>query len=361
MADKISVCGGCMLGMAVGDAMGYTVDARSWQEIQEDYGPNGLLGYDLANGCAEVSSYTQIGAYGANGLLLGVTRGRPELYTRYLQLAMKEWARRQDLPRDPEKYACWVSHVPSLRRRHCRDSWMLDALRNQNPGTMESPINRSANPGAMPVAAMVGLAYDPARMAESQVTQLGAAAVATTHGAPEAFLSGAVLANVLAGIVKNPQWELTTVFDNAIDAMQTQFTMKYSQADQVADRLRKAMHMSQEQPQQVMEAFVCDRADQCLGAAMYACLASAGDFDTAMIVAVNHSGKSAAVGAMVGAILGAKLGLEALPEFYLESLEVVGVLTELSKDVAQGNLTMGLFDDDWDYKYTQGLPVRQYP
>ena len=93
----------------------------------------------------------------------------------------------------------------------------------------------------------------------------------------------------------------------------------------------------------------------------YAALIYEHDFDNAMIVAVNHSGKSAAVGAMVGAILGAKLGLEALPEFYLESLEVVGVLTELSKDVAQGNLTMGLFDDDWDYKYTQGLPVRQYP
>ena len=35
---------GCLLGMAVGDAMGYTVDNRSWQEIQEDYGPNGLPG-----------------------------------------------------------------------------------------------------------------------------------------------------------------------------------------------------------------------------------------------------------------------------------------------------------------------------
>ena len=47
---------GCLLGMAVGDAMGYTVDARSWQEIQEDYGPNGLLGYDLVNGYADVTS-----------------------------------------------------------------------------------------------------------------------------------------------------------------------------------------------------------------------------------------------------------------------------------------------------------------
>ena len=56
MGNRLSSCRGCLLGLAVGDAMGYTVDAKNWQEIREDYGPNGLLGYDLANGSAEVSS-----------------------------------------------------------------------------------------------------------------------------------------------------------------------------------------------------------------------------------------------------------------------------------------------------------------
>ena len=55
MASRQSAYRGCMLGMAVGDAMGYTVDNRSWQEIREDYGPNGLLGYDLVNGYADVT------------------------------------------------------------------------------------------------------------------------------------------------------------------------------------------------------------------------------------------------------------------------------------------------------------------
>ena len=27
---------GCLLGLAVGDAMGHTVDEKSWQDIQED-------------------------------------------------------------------------------------------------------------------------------------------------------------------------------------------------------------------------------------------------------------------------------------------------------------------------------------
>ena len=67
---------GGLLGLAVGDAMGYTVDSRSLAEIREDYGPNGLLGYDLVNGYAEISSYTQIAAFACNGLLLGITRGQ---------------------------------------------------------------------------------------------------------------------------------------------------------------------------------------------------------------------------------------------------------------------------------------------
>ena len=63
MAQKLSACGGCLLGMAAGDALGYTIDDKSWQEIQEDYGPYGLMGYDLCNGYAEVSSHTQIAAF----------------------------------------------------------------------------------------------------------------------------------------------------------------------------------------------------------------------------------------------------------------------------------------------------------
>ena len=76
MAVSQSSYRGCLLGLAVGDAMGYTVDNRSWQEIQEDYGPNGLLGYDLVNGYADVTSYTQLAAFTCNGLLFGLTRDR---------------------------------------------------------------------------------------------------------------------------------------------------------------------------------------------------------------------------------------------------------------------------------------------
>ena len=55
MGEKQNIFRGCLLGLAVGDAMGYPVDKKTWEEICDEYGPNGLLGYDLRNGSAEVS------------------------------------------------------------------------------------------------------------------------------------------------------------------------------------------------------------------------------------------------------------------------------------------------------------------
>lgn len=46
---KREIIRGALLGMAVGDAMGYSVDSRNLEEICRDYGPNGILGYDLVN------------------------------------------------------------------------------------------------------------------------------------------------------------------------------------------------------------------------------------------------------------------------------------------------------------------------
>ena len=82
MGDHLSAIQGCMLGMAVGDAMGAGVDDKTLGGIQADYGPDGLLGYDLANGFAEISSYTQVAAFAMNGVLVGMTRGQ-EILRRY--------------------------------------------------------------------------------------------------------------------------------------------------------------------------------------------------------------------------------------------------------------------------------------
>ncbi len=360
MADKQSAYKGCLLGLAVGDAMGFPVDDKLWEDICAEYGPNGLLGYDLRNGSAEVTSYTQIAAYVANALLVALTRGRPGAYVQYITMALKEWAKRQHFPRDPDNSPFWVSKLPQLRKRACKDARMLDALRAETLGETEHAINNAVSAGSLPAAVAVALFFNPKRMEPSEVGSLAADALALTHGNPETFLSGVVLAYALAGILQQPECPLEEQFLQAVSAMQSQFGFRFPQADLVEQRIARAMELAKAQQftaRDGMERLECYTASSCLAGAVYACLTYPDDFDNAMILAVNHSGSSSAVGAITGAFLGAKMGSDALPDFYLESLQTLPALNQLAEDLAIGSMTTGLFNDDWDHRYVQGLPT----
>lgn len=359
MANTYGPHRGCLLGLAVGDALGYTVDSKSWEEIQEAYGPNGLLGYDLqAQDYAPVTSYTQIAAFLCNGLLLCLSRGKSD-FLPYCKVALREWTRSQHFYRDPETSHCWLAKLPQFRRRHCRDARMLDNLRLESFGSVDRPKNSNRGPGAITAGIAVGMFYHPRRITAEAVGKLAADLIALTHGNPEAFLSGAVLAYVITGILHDPHHLLEDQFLQAIDAMHYQFHTRFSQSETLARQLKDAIFLAKSgtvSSQEGMEQLFCADASSCLAGAMFACLQSPDDFDNAIITAVNHSGMSAAVGAITGAILGAKLGEEALPDFYLESLECTDALKVLAEDMACGTPTLGLFDDSWDHKYVQGLP-----
>ena len=356
---------GCLLGMAVGDAMGYTVDDRSLEQIRQDYGPEGLLGYDLVNGYADVSSYTQLAAFAGNGLLLGLTRGQMQgimaPYVRYIALAEREWSQTQRYSGNPERSVCWVSRDRELRGRRCMDTRMLDTLSRGRPGSMEEPVNRFVTPGAMTVAIPVGMFFNPLRTDREEIDRLGAEAVALTHGAPQAFLSGGVLAHIISRLIWDGPRSLKELVKESIEALQDGFGREYHrQANEVRDGLNMALRLAASHNvscSDAMEHLKCTTVPEILAGAVYAALCYENNFDEAMFTAVNHSGCSAAVGAVTGAILGAKLGEEAIPDFYLEPLETVELLRELADDMLQGcpmELGRGLFDDDWDRKYIHG-------
>lgn len=362
MDSKIASGCGCLLGMAAGDAMGNTVDKKTWDEICVDYGPNGLLGYDLANDAADITSYTQIAAFMANALLLGTIRGKPERYSQFLALGIREWAKSQQF-RGPvtERTYCWLAQLPNMRRRHCMDTRMLDALSRDQLGTPEKPMFRSTTPASLTAAVAVGLCQETARLTEAQVARLGAEAVAFTHGEPEAFLSGAFLALVIGRLLQNPEQKMIPLYEQLCDRLEELFLNQWpQQVTNVTDMIHKAIALSKDPdltPLAVMTMLGCVEAHECLAGAVYASIIHFANFDEAMIAAVNHSGRSSAVASITGAILGARLGVEALPEFYVESLEPTAVLTELAADLFTARQVTNIFDDSWDLKYVQGLPA----
>ncbi len=364
MAKSQAAYRGCLLGLAVGDAMGYTVDSRTLAQIREDYGPNGLLGYDLVNGFAEITSYTQMAAFTCDGLLVGMTRGqmqgRMAPFVRYVELAQREWATGQRLWGRPQQTMCWLLQHKELCRRHCMDTWMLDTLAKPNLGTLEEPINSFTSPAALTAAVGVGLFFEAENMEQGEIDRLGAEAVALTHGHSHAFLPGAMLAHLISGCLHHRTLSLPQLITQAMEALRTGIGRGYGQTEELCALVRQAMELAKDTtlaPVDVMEKLGCETGSQVLAGALYACLLGGEDFDGAMITAVNHSGRSAAVGAITGAILGARLGAKALPEFYLECLEPAMLLVELADDLYYGcPMVRGnrLFDGDWTRKYLHG-------
>ncbi len=358
---------GCILGLAIGDAMGYTVDSRSWEDIRSDYGPGGLRGYDLVNGYADVSSHTQLAAYTGCGLLAGLTRGqmygRMAPFIRYIAQAQKEWSAIQHTRREPARALCWISGLESLRRRRCLDTRLLDLLARDRLGTVHEPLNASDSPSCLAAAAVVGAFFAPGRMEPHEVGRLGAEAVALTQGDPHTFLAGAVAAYAVAGILQDRDTSLRDHFLQATDTVAAQFGREFPQAGELKKLLHKAVTFVSNTvlpPREALHHLRCQTGAECLAGAMYVALFCEKSFDDAMILAVNHSGRSAAVGALAGAFLGAKLGEGALPDFYLDCLEAADSLRELAVDLAQGcplGRSARFFDDTWDQKYIQGRPV----
>lgn len=343
---------GCLLGLAAGDAMGAPVDKQTWREILADYGPGGIQGYDLTGGGAAITSHTQLCAFTCNGLLLGQTRqrlgGRSAPYARYIALSQKEWANAQRRWNTLQRTYCWVYWVEAYRSRRCADGRMMDTLLLDRIGSPEEPINRLDGAGSLTAAVAAGL------FAPGDPQRLGAEAVALTYGKPNAFITGAITANLIGKLIQNDSLPLMRQLEMVLKEADAMFRAAYPQTLDVIRTVIRAVELAQSGcgRQIAMEELICGNAAQVLAGAVYALLTCGDDFDAAMITAVNHSGRSSAVAALTGAFLGAKLGVEGIPDFYLEGLETADVLEELAKDLCEGCPVH--IDLEWDRKYLQG-------
>ena len=75
-------------------------------------------------------------------------------------------------------------------------------------------------------------------------------------------------------------------------------------------------------------------AEEALAIAVYSCLKHSNNFEDAVVCAINHGGDSDSTGSIAGNIIGAFLGEEAIPNYYLDNLELKDVIVEIADDLA---------------------------
>lgn len=344
---------GCMIGGAVGDALGYAVEFLDLDSIVKKYGKNGITDYALTNTVAQISDDTQMTMFTANGLLLAATRG--EACLDCISLCYKAWLRTQTeaFPLDGEGPSTWLTNIPALFAQRAPGNTCLTAIRQGANGTMEHPINNSKGCGGIMRVAPIGLYFAEEPHSHEAINLIGAQVAALTHGHELGYIPAAALVHVIHLLA---HYAPISVLDAVLD-MQAVIRQQFSDAEhlpELMDLLDKAIALAAsdvedcEAIKMLGEGWV---AEETLAIAIYCALKYSDDFERCIVAAVNHSGDSDSTGAVAGQILGAALGYGAIPKKYLTNLELKEVILELGDDLYHGCGMRAEHDAAWEQKY----------
>lgn len=332
---------GCLIGGAVGDALGYAVEFWPDEEIFTRYGEKGITEYELTDGIAEISDDTQMTLFTATGLLSAAADGacpdRIDAYRDRIRRSYRDWFRTQTerFPLAEGSRSSWLVNVPELFSSRAPGNTCLSALEDSGKGSVRNPLNRSKGCGGVMRVAPVGLYFARKSVPVRISDEIGAEAAAITHGHDLGWLPAAALVHIVRHLVEHEGEPILMAVKDAQVALPETFS-NAKHLNGFLDLIQKAIDLAESERddldaiRELGEGWVGDEA---LAIAVYCALKHPDVFEDAVVASVNHSGDSDSTGAITGNIMGAALGLNAIPEKFLENLELKNVILELADDL----------------------------
>ena len=346
---------GCILGGAIGDALGYqcefTVDIkeREFTTFKDDYGI--------------FSDDTQMMLFTINGLLWGATRaaakGIAPLPISCINYAYRDWYKTQN-------NVSWIDKIPAMRHRRAPGFTCLNALNTPNPhqfGTIDNSVNQSKGCGCTMRVAPVGIFAHSLQ----ETIELSAESAAITHGHPLGIISTAFIGSLIYLVTHETGRSFSEQFHAALEST-NQFAAQhfhYQYQSDFAKIINEAFTLSQNHSHdidnigQLGQGWV---AEEAAAIATYCCLRYPDNYADAVIASVNHGGDSDSTGIITGNIMGARLGIRAIPQYYLDHIEQYELLTELATDFANGvpsDFNDSSSDSSWSTKYIKCQPLQE--
>ena len=353
---------GCLVGGAVGDALGYAVEFSTLSEIIRKFGESGIKRYELDGGLARISDDTQMALFTANALLFGETRGQMRGIgagpAGYFTEAYLDWYETQT-----EKYplrdyhSSWLVNFREFFSRRAPGGTCMSALQAGGRGTVERPVNNSKGCGGVMRVAPIGVYFaGKAHWEQEKVDMAGAKAAAVTHGHELGYIPSVALVHIVCQLASAEKPDVFAAVLSSMEAMPKLFPeagfMRY-----YLDLMDKAIDLSQKDVddrnaiRQLGEGWV---AEETLAIAVYCAIKHADSFEDAIVASVNHDGDSDSTGAVTGNILGTALGYTSIPDHYLEKLELRDIIEEISEDLyndCQMSEYSDYRDPVWESKY----------
>ncbi|WP_270933473.1 ADP-ribosylglycohydrolase family protein [Falsiroseomonas oryzae] len=338
---------GCLLGGAVGDALGAPVEFMSLASIRASFGPEGIRDYAPAYGrVGAITDDTQMTLFTAEGLLRAWVRQREKgichvpsvVHHAYLRWLLTQ-GERLGSGRVAVATNGWLWSLEALHHPRAPGRTCLAALKAAKGfGQPAAARNASKGCGGVMRAAPVGLL--PVGDLDA-VFELGVDVAALTHGHPSGSLPAGVLAATVAGLIEGQA--LPAALDDA-----TALLRRRAGAEETLRALDTARGLAGD-GSRTPTAEEIERAlgggwvgEEALAIAVCCALAAGSDLAAGLRLAVNHSGDSDSTGAIAGNLLGAVLGDAAIPAAWLAALELRDEIAQVGADLDAA--ATGLFD-----------------
>ncbi len=334
-ADRVL---GCLLGGAVGDALGYAVEFdSSLAAIHAKYGPHGIREPVLnATGESVVSDDTQMTLFTAAGLVECIKEGHIDQRAALaaVRRATLDWYALKTGRTSSDFKPGMLTSYAVLAKWQAPGGTCTSACDAGATGTPEHPINDSKGCGGVMRVAPVGLLPE---LTCNEAFELAARCAAQTHGHPSGYISAGLLAAMVNRMVDGLDL-------NAAISEAAAIAKDWPHADEVVSGVEQAERLvtnhvgdHHDAIVQLGEGWVGDEA---LAIALYS--ASVGsDYREAIRIASNHGGDSDSTASITGQILGARNGLEGIPNAWIRRLDALDPLLEVADRLIQRSSTTG--------------------
>jgi len=333
---------GCLIGGAIGDALGAPIEFYSLKQIRANHGKEGITDYvEYENNKGEFTDDTQMTLFTADALLRANPNSNSleeelntmahQSYLRWLQTQKKDIEKGNFQKEIPDGDTDWLMQEEILYRRRAPGNTCISALMSGQAGKINNPINDSKGCGTIMRVAPIGLFFGGN---SKKAFEVACHFSAITHGHPSGYLSAGFFAGVLSDLTVGI--DLLTSIDNTLKILEN-----WNYHEETFSAVHAAIDLfgKTKLNKNLIEAEIIENlgdgwiAEEALAMSLFASLIFENDFKNGVLFSVNHGGDSDSTGSITGNILGLINGIDQIPLGWKTNLIGYSIVNRMAENL----------------------------